>query len=192
MRRINVNLFPKDGYFFKEKDGTIIRASSSWRGVVARVIAYRKRNNLALGNATEEVHAQACERNPEACQDVLDGPTRQALKVATLKGRVLAWLGSMRARSRELLFGDEKNMRARAAVCLNCPAHATIAGGCGSCKKAVRAVRQELLGPRPIDERLSGCSVLNEDCAISTWIDQPTVDNPELPGCCWRRKSPPA
>ena len=188
MKRVNVNIYPKDGYFFVENDGTVIKAMNNWRGVVARVVAYRRRNKLPPGDPTNEVHAQACARNPDGCHDNADPTTMKAIKVATLKGRVLRWLASLRGKS--LLWGDEHNMRARAAVCAGCPAHASIGGGCGACKKAIREVRKDLLGGRPIDERLSGCTVLDEDVAVSCWLDQPTSDNPELPGCCWRRRSP--
>lgn len=192
--RINVNIYPSGGYFFVETDGTTIRANNSWAGVVARVVAYRKRNGIASGNPSEEVHAQACKRNPNACHEAQDPVTMKAIKVATLKGRVLAWAASLRARRAHepLPFVDEGLMRARANVCAGCPAHTALAGGCGSCKKAVKAVREEILGGRVIDDRMAGCVVLGEDCAINTWLGDITVDNPELPGCCWRRRSPPA
>lgn len=191
MRRISVSIFPKDGYHFVEKDGTIIRGKS-WNDVVARTSQYRKRNRLPIGDPVAEVNSQACDRNPVACQESPDPATQKALKVASLKGRVMGWLSSLRGRKQELLFGDEQNMRARADVCAGCPAHAGITGGCGACKKALKELRTDLLGDRPLDSRVAGCTVLGEDVAVSTWIDQPTVDNPELPGCCWRRKSPPA
>lgn len=189
MKKINVNMFPKDGYYFSEKDGTVIRASS-WKGVIARVAGYRRRNKLPEGDPALEVNQQACEKNPSYCQEESD-VTKIALKVASLKGRVLAWAARLRRTRDQLLIGDETNMRARANVCAGCPAHTSIAGGCGSCKKALREVRLDLLGDRPIDPRLAGCSILGEDTAISTWIDQTTVDNPDLPGCCWRRRAPP-
>lgn len=192
-QRAHVNIFPKGGYLFVESDGTTIRATG-WSGVIARVIAYRNRNKLAPGNPVEEVHAQACQRNPNTCHETEDPVTMKALSVARLKGRALAWAASLRARraGTPLAFVDEGLMRARATVCASCPAHATIAGGCGSCKRALKEVREEILGGRPIDSRVSGCSILGEDCAINTWLGDPVVENGSLPGCCWRRKSPPA
>lgn len=190
MKKVNVGLHPSDGYWFQDKDGTILRATRSWKAVVAKVIAYRKRNKLPPGNPSQEVQEQACARNPTHCHDDADPVTQAALKVATLKGRVLAWLSGLR--TRPVLWGDAQNMQARANVCVGCPAHAAIAGSCGACKKAVKALRAELLQGRHHDPRLSGCTVLGEDVAVSCWIDEPLSDNPELPACCWRRKRPPA
>lgn len=189
MKKINVAIAPKAGYFFLEKDGTPIRGMGSWRSVIARVASYRKRNGLPPGDPRTEVNAQACEREPNNCNDTEDPVTKAALKVASLKGRVLAWLSGLRGRADSLLWGDGENAAARIAVCLSCPAHTSITGGCGSCKKALSEVRKALAGPRHIDPRAAGCVILGEDVGINVWIDQPTLDNPELPACCWRRKS---
>ncbi len=183
MRRINVSIYPKDGFFFQETDGTIIKATS-WKGVAIRLISYRKRNRLPLGNPIEEVHAQACARDPQACHEDANPAMVKALKVASLKGRVLSWLSALKGRPHT--FVDEGLMRARAQVCAGCPMHAPTAGGCGSCKKAAKTARQEVLGGRPIDDRMAGCLVLGEDTAVNTWILEPGVQNPELPPCCWR------
>lgn len=191
MKKINSNLYPAGGFFFKESDGTIIRSTGSWSGVIARVARYRRRNGLPPGDPKAEVHAQACERNPSHCREDVDPVAQAALKVASLKSRVLAWLSGLRGRAGELLWGDGVNAAARAAVCLNCPAHAQIAGGCGACKRSLSEIRKSLLGERNLDTRLAGCTILGEDPAVSTWIDQPPSDDPTLPACCWRRRHPP-
>lgn len=190
MRKINVSIAPKAGYFFVEGDGTTIHGTGNWRSVIARVTSYRKRNNLPPGDPRAEVNAQACEREPNNCRETEDPVTTAALKVASLKGRVLGWLAGIRANRETVLWGDGENAAARTAVCLSCPAHTAIAGGCGSCKKALSEVRKDLLGPRGADPRAAGCVILGEDVAVNVWLDQPTVDNPELPGICWRRKHP--
>lgn len=190
MKKINVSIAPKAGHFFTEKDGTTIHGTGTWRSVIVRVASYRKRNNLPPGDPRAEVNAQACEREPNNCNDTADPATQVALKVASLKGRVLSWLSYIRGRRETELWGDAENAAARTAVCLACPAHTAITGGCGSCKKALAEVRKDLLGPRHIDSRAAGCVVLGEDVAVNVWIDQPTVDNPELPAGCWRRKHP--
>lgn len=191
MRKINVSIAPKTGYFFTEKDGTPVHGTGSWRSVIARVSSYRKRNGLPPGDPRAEVNAQACEREPNNCHETQDPVTTAALRVASLKGWVLAWLSSIRAQGESVLWGDGENAAARTAVCLSCPAHTAIGvGGCGSCKKALTEVRRDLLGPRHLDPRAAGCVVLGEDCGVNVWIDQPTVDNPELPPGCWRRRHP--
>jgi hypothetical protein len=191
MKKINVSIAPKLGYFFTEKDGTTIHGTGNWASVIARVASYRKRNRLAPGNPRAEVTAQACEREPNTCHDTPDAATQKALKVASLKGRVLAWLSGLRARrdAGSLPFVEESLMHARVAVCAGCPAHAAIAGGCGSCKKAVTESRRDILGGRKIDDRVAGCTILGEDCAVNAWLGDPTLVNAELPACCWRKIS---
>jgi hypothetical protein len=187
MKRVNVNIYPKDGYFFQEEDGTIIRANNGWKAVIIRVMAYRKRNKKPLGDPTKEVHAQACARDPQSCHDDEDPVRTKQLKISSLKGKVLGWLASLRGKPQN--FVDEGLMRARAQVCAGCPMHTAIAGGCGACKKAVNEARREVIGNRPVDERMAGCLVLGEDTGVNTWLSEPTVGNPELPACCWRRNS---
>jgi len=186
--KINTNLAPPDGYWFKENDGSVIRAPSSWRGVIIRIARYRRRNKFPAGNPEAELAAQVCARSPGLCAEGANPVHAAALKKATLKTRILAWLGHMRGRT-DLRWVPQDVAEARAAVCRGCPKHASIGGGCGSCKKAVRAARREVLGGRDIDESLAGCLVLGEDCAVNTKTDEPTVENQELPGCCWRRRS---
>lgn len=192
MKKVNVSIAPKTGYFFLEKDGTPVHGTGSWRSVIARVTSYRKRNGLPMGDPRAEVNAQACEREPNNCHDTQDPVTTAALRVASLKGRVLGWLSSIRAQGESVLWGDGENAAARTAVCLGCPAHTAITGGCGSCKKALTEVRKSLMGPRNIDPRAAACVILGEDVAVNVWIDQKTSDNPELPPCCWRRSHPSA
>lgn len=191
MQRINVNLFPKDGYIFKDSDGTTI-AGSTWNGVVARLRAYRKRANLPPGDPENEVRAQACERNPAICHQE-DGQHAAAVKVATLKGRILQWFARIRAEnSREPLhFGDHTNATNRANVCAGCPHNKELPDGCSSCQAAVAEIRAEIIGPRPADPRLvqRGCNILGSDLATQVWIDQPTVENSELPAHCWRKRT---
>lgn len=189
MQQINLNVFPKDGHYHQEVDGTIIRAGN-WSGVIARVVAYRKRNGLAPGNPKDEVRQQACVRSPDACREDANPEYDMALKKTNLKGRILAWAAALRAR-KPLPFVDEALMGARANVCAGCPSHSAVAGGCGSCKKAIKAVRDDILEGRPVDGRMAGCAELGEDTGISTWLAEPTVPNGTLPPCCWRRQSAP-
>jgi len=191
MQRINVNLFPKSGFIFKERDGTTI-AGNTWSGVVARVRAYRKRNNFEPGDPENEVRAQACERDPVICTND-DGQHAALVKVATLKGRILQWFARIKSlNSREpLQFGDQINATNRANVCAGCPHNKELPDGCSSCRAAVAELRSEIIGSRPADPRLvqHGCNVLGSDLAASVWIDQPTVENTDLPAHCWRKRT---
>jgi hypothetical protein len=187
MKRINLNLFPKDGYIFVDKDGTRLVAAN-WRGVIARVADYRKRNNLPVGNPEQEVHEQACERNPAYCSEITE-QQKEMTRVASLKGRVLAWLsGVLAGREKQpITFLPESTVKARAEICATCPKNAAIADSCSSCRAALKAYRKNILGSRPINGRLNGCVILGEDTAVSTAVDQILSDDADLPAHCWRK-----
>jgi hypothetical protein len=192
MQRINVNLFPKDGYLYKEADGTTL-AGNTWEGVIARVRSYRKRAGLPPGNPDEEVRAQACQRNPAICTND-DGQHAAAVKVATLKSRILQWFAKTKRENSRLpieFFKFEEEMKARADICASCPQNKEMPDGCSSCRAAVSELRSDIIGGRRVDGRLThhGCNVLGSDLATSVWINEPTVDNPELPPHCWRKRT---
>lgn len=184
--RINSNLYPKSGYRFKQPDGTII-VGPDWNTVIAKVIAYRKRNNLPFGDPDAEVNAQACQNNPSLCREDSQ-VTREQRKIVSLKGRVLNWFSNIRAGRIEI--GDEENMRKRANICALCPKNISLPDGCAACRGAVKEVRKSVIGSRPVDERIAyhGCIVLGFEPATAAWIDSPTVENSELPPYCWRKR----
>jgi len=188
MRTLNRNLYPRDGYFFKESDGARIGADS-WPGVVKRVIAYRQRAGLPLGNPEQEVTEQACSRSPSLCVEV-DPATLVQRKIVSLKGRLLAWLAAIRAkRSKEgkLDFVDEGMAKRRADYCAGCPNNTPLPGGCGSCVAALKEIRRDILASRKQDGRIQGCAHLGEDTVVSCHLDLVRVDDPTLPGHCWRK-----
>jgi len=190
MNRVNFNLYPRDGYFFKESDGTSIRADS-WPGVIRRVAKYRVRAGLAPGNPEVEVMEQACQRNPAHC--VRDDPVRaEMLKKVSLKGRILNFLSSLRrARDKTPIdFVGAPEAERRAAICAACPNNTSISEGCGSCKAALTEMRSDILGRgRSIDNRLVGCVVTGEDLPTAIHINQQAIEHSELPGHCWRKRT---
>jgi hypothetical protein len=188
MKKINPNLYPSSGYMFKESDGSRI-FGNTWPGVVARVVAYRKRNNLPPGNPGEEVNAQACQNNPGYCIEHNERARADAQKKhSSFKSQVLTWLNSI-TKIREKAWVPEETARNRAAVCATCPYNKPLPGGCASCKAAVAEFRKQILGSRFQDGRLNGCEILTEDLQVGVHLDQTTLDNGGLPGHCWRRRS---
>lgn len=189
MKRINVNLYPKDGYFFIDRDQSIHRGKD-WSEVIARVKAYRKRNKIEPGDPDQEVHDQACQRNSNLCHDENPEQIKTELRKTSMKGRVLKWLSELRKlrSKRELQYVPEQEAKERAQICASCPNNTPYPAGCGSCKAAVKASREEILGPRVVDGRLNGCNVLGEDTATSAHVEQVRVNNAELPANCWRKQ----
>lgn len=191
MRRVNVNMHPKDGYFFTEADGTRV-FGKSWKDVIARVVAHRARVGQAPGDPEREVHEQGCTRNPNLCYDD-ESPaavvTRKAERRITVKGMVLKWFMAVRERLRlnDLKYVSPAEAAARTAICIGCPKNVDYPGGCSSCKAAVKESRAAILGRRPVNARLNACSVLGEDTACSVHLDDHRVPNGALPGHCWRK-----
>lgn len=190
MQTINPNLHPKTGFVFKEKDGTTI-AGNTWAGVAARLAAYRKRNNYPPGDPINEVQQQACEKNPSYCVEE-SAIYRQAVKVVSLKSKILAWFSAMKKQNarKPLQFVDDNTYLHRAGVCINCPHRRALEEGCSSCKAAVRELRADIIGGRSSHQGLvdHGCGILGVDLATAVHLDEPTVENPELPGHCWHKR----
>ncbi len=190
MKRVNPNLFPKDGHFFKESDGTTIRADSL-AGVVVRVVAYRRRAGYPPGNPAVEVVEQVCSRNPGICSD--DSGHSQELEVrkTSLKSRVLSWMALARTHKAQgrIEYVDATTAVARAQVCAACPFNTSLQEGCSSCRQAQAEMRKEVLGRRVLDSRLNGCLILGEDLQTAAHLERPTADNGELPGHCWRKRT---
>jgi len=188
MLRLRLNVAPKDGYFFKDGDGSR-HSGSSWSGLIKKVIRYRALNRLPPGDPTAEVPAQACARSPEICYN--DDPVTRVQTIrASLKGRVLAWFSALRQlkKAGPLLFTDGGVMTARLNICAGCPHNIQLPGGCSSCVKVVKTFRTEILGDRGQDSRGHGCGILGNDIQTAAWLDEPPLDNPALPEFCWRRR----
>lgn len=186
MLRLRLNISPKDGYIFKETDGSR-HSAASWAELIKKVSRYRLLNRKPPGDPAGEITAQACTRDSSNCFN--DDPvTRQQTKKASLKGRVLAWFSELRKKKKigHILFTDGGVMTARANICVTCPHNTELPGGCSSCKKVVKEFRKEVLGDRGQDGRIHGCALLGTDLVTSTWLDEPPLDG--LPAHCWRAK----
>lgn len=193
MIKINVNVFPSgsSGYVFKDGDGTVIRANS-WPGVVSKLKEYRARNSHPPGNPEAEVLAQACSRNPSLCKDAQVNAVQSAKKPASLKGRVLSWLSSLKkaGEAQPLAFVKEPEMKARANVCSVCPFNKPLPDGCSSCRMAVAELRKNLVGQQRLnaqDHRIKACDALGCDLPSAAWLDEPRIRHDGLPVNCWRK-----
>ena len=187
--RINVNLYPKDGYFFRDSDGTPIRAGN-WRAVIKKVIEYRERAGRPVGDVESEVIAQACQRNPQICRETIR--VNIANRPVSLKSTVLQWLtGVKKIKERDgkvatVPLAEEK---IRADVCAKCPLNTPLGvNSCSSCKRTLIEFRKFIFGDGRADGRLGGCSVLGVDLPTAARLDEIRVDNPQLPAHCWRKK----
>lgn len=190
MLRINCNIYPKDGHFFIESDGSTQRAGN-WRAVIKKVTAYRQRARLPVGDVEREVMAQACSRNPGSCYD--DRAVQAPKPALTVKTRVLKWLFAFKAtQERERLsYVGAPEAATRAGVCAACPKNTPLGvSTCATCKATLKEYRKQLLGGgRARDSRLGGCDVLGCDLVTAVHLDEVRVDNPALPGHCWRKKT---
>lgn len=183
--RLNKNIYPPGGYFYVDSDGAKI-FGDTWAGVMERVKAYRERQGRPADRVVEEVTAQACARAPSICHEMGKTETR-ARAVVSLKGRVLRWFKSIQEQTPQ--FVTPETWKARAAVCASCEKNHPLPGGCATCRAAVAALRSKVLDRRPVDGRLNACEILGEDLPTTAHLEIPAVDNPALPGNCWRKKT---
>lgn len=190
MIRVNLNLYPRDGYYFKDSDGTVLRGQN-WRQVAKKVVEYRKLAKLPPGNPDVEIAEQACARQPNLCHNVTKVvPINKAL---SLKSRVLKWLTQFRnlANSpQKLEYVTESEAKSRAEVCARCPMNVPLGpSSCSACKQAVTELRKGIIGPRKVDGRLNACNILGVDLSTAMHLDEIRLDNGDLPAHCWRKKS---
>ncbi len=186
MRTVNPNLYPRDGYFFKDGDGLTVRGDS-WEGVIKRVASYRRRNGRPPGDPAIEVMNQACARNPGLCVEE-SAAYKQKLGEANLKVKVLQWLQRILSLP-EKQFVFTQDAQNRWAVCSRCPFNQALPKGCGSCLAAVEESRKNVIGARPQSDLVQACSVLGEDLNTAAWIEQVADGNPDLPAHCWRKRT---
>ena len=108
-----------------------------------------------------------------------------------MKSRVLQWLGRVRAAREKtpLIFVNDALHAARVDVCSRCPKNTGLPEGCGSCRAALKALAEDVIGKRALDGRVTACIVLGEYIPVSTWFESPAIPNGELPGECWRKRS---
>jgi hypothetical protein len=189
VKQINPNIFPKDGFWFREADGARINGET-WANVVARVIAYRRRTHVPEGNAKQDIINQACERNPNLCVED-NGVTQATRRKASLKTIVFKWLLDLLTKKNKdgVDFVDEGTHNQRADICAHCPKNLQIVSGCGACESTLKAQREAILGSRKADGRLFGCADLGEYLPVSTWVESQALDKPELPAACWRKRT---
>jgi hypothetical protein len=189
MKNINHNIYPKEGYRFKDSDGSNHVSADGWAGVIKRVINYRKRKGIPVGDVQAEVIAQACQRNPVLCHDE-DQQRQIMLKKTSMKSKILSWLAWLRG-YQDKHFVEEGLARERATICATCPNNQVFQDGCASCRATVTQLRKEILGPRRfIDGRLNACIEMGEDLPTVVHLEMIAVPRDELPAHCWRKVRP--
>lgn len=190
MIRIKGNILPSDGHYFVESDGAEIKARS-WFGVVRKLRKYRQQNGRPEGNPSEEVSVQACRRHPDLCYD--SDESMPMPKPLSLKGRVFNWLaGLKRYKDGGGVVGlvNTSIAQTRQNICLRCPQLSQVGSGCSSCKGALKGLRDAVIGNRsPRSARVGACAVLGTDLTVATNLDEPALDEPQLPVHCWRRRT---
>lgn len=187
---INPNLYPPDGYVFKEQDGSIHRGES-WRDLERKVKAYRERNGIPPGDVWQEMMTQVCAKFPGHCRQQTPGnPTTSKTHSLTFNQVIMGWLAQAMKLKREDAWArvDDAEAARRAAICAVCPMQKSLNHACESCLTTVNRSRRALLDGRdPKFSNLNPCGALNEDCQSSVHaILEPSKD-PNLPASCWRR-----
>lgn len=188
MSEINKNLYPPDGYVFRETDGSHHRGSN-WKSLEDRVRTYREINGLPAGDVWGDIEAQICVRIPHFCRSQTKTPVRRR-EGSSLNGRVTGWIGRQLGTKRagRITFASDEEARRRAAICGRCPQQQALSKTCGDCLRQVAKARAVIFGRKPlVSQNLEACGVLGEDSTLAIHINQPSADPNGLPADCWRR-----
>jgi hypothetical protein len=185
MQKINVNLFPKGGYIFKDRDGTTHVSVRSWRDVINRVDSYRRLNNLPIGDPEKEVLEQACQRNPGHCYEDTAAPVKSSTARSTIKSAVLAWLAGIRRAKDTLTYVSPETAAKRTETCANCPFNITLKQGCAPCQTFIAEMRKSILRNRNADSRLNACEKFSRDTGVMVHLDSISEKRDDLPDHCW-------
>lgn len=194
-QEFNPNLFPPNGYVFKDRDGTR-HQSDSWKRLLQQVVDYRTRNGFELGDVWSEIMAQACASTPGHCRD--NAPrlvqARSQTGIPAFNQRVLEWLNQALTLKRvnALVRVSDGEAARRAKICLQCPRQHPLNEVCHACLITTKMARKLILrGGASRHQNLNPCGVLGEDCQTSVYLEQPPVEPPapELPAECWRKRS---
>lgn len=187
-KKINVNLYPPQGYRFREADGSV-HAGQSWAHLERTVKGYRERNGIPVGDVKSDIANQFCAEVPGHCRDDEPFVAPKNNPSLTFNNRVLSWIGTMLGKKR---FGrtvkvDDAAAARRASLCVGCPAQKSLNTSCGSCVSMVKTSRKSILDGESKHQNLNPCELLGEDCALSVHLQQTPVVREDLPPHCWRR-----
>jgi hypothetical protein len=188
--KFNKNLYPPNGYTFTEIDGTEIM-STGWKPLVAAVIAYRVRTKKPTEGTEQQIMDQICARSPSHCHTPTPDAREKAMRMPSLKSRVLRALGTQVQdhKKKPVVYVSKAVAATRAETCRKCPKHTFLKTSCATCSIAMKEFRRAILGRNVPDTSVSVCAVLGCDLPSSVFLDELTVENAELPGHCWRRKT---
>lgn len=186
---INPNIFPKDGWVFRDANGTPHR-STSLRLLIATVTDYRKRNGFPVGSPEHEIVSQICSNNSGICKDASAPPPSVAIG-GSLGAKILDWMEHMIADKRAgrlRRVSNEQAMR-RAQICARCPRQSQHPTTCSGCLANLAKTRVALLDGRvPIHQGISACSIYRVDVQTQVHFEIGPEVFGGTPAECWHRK----
>lgn len=189
----NPNLYPSDGWYFRDANGTRHPANGSASGLnalVNMVANYRKVNSMPPGDPHTEVTVQICSRQPGFCRDSNQVAAPGPLIKSGLGQKVLAWIQRMVREKREgkLRRIADRDALKRGEICARCPKQMGLPLTCGRCLDDIAKLRQALLdGKDPVHQGLGACSIFDDDLQTVIHFETGTAPNSDIPPQCWRK-----
>lgn len=184
----NPNLYPPDGYIFRDAEG-ILHRGDSWRDLRRVIADFRTRNGRPVGDLDAEINAYHCGKYPGLCHGENPIPP-QPPRGSNLTARVLNWLAHLMGELRRngVRFVSREQAAIRGEICSKCPAQSSLPTVCDACIATITSARRVALGEAgPVHKSLHPCGILGEDCQISVHLEQKPSDERALPAGCWRR-----
>jgi len=188
---INPHVYPDEGWFFVEDDGTRLQGGDL-DDLVGAVRTYRMISGKAMGDPETDVVEFTCRRFPSACRKK-PGIVSGGNSDSAFMSRVVQWLVQLHnaviVTRRDVLVARPV-AEERASVCRQCPFQRDWRRHCVGCSSHASTLGTALRKGRDVTDgdQLHGCDLLHEDTRTSVWLDGlKPVDSDELPDHCWRK-----
>ena len=159
-----------------------------------RVAAHMRANSLPIPDDFDEWCADAACRETGCGRPFCNGaPEKEVSGMPSLTYALAArFLNTMVGVIRDRKFVDRAEAERRAEICLNCPLHRPVIGGCVDCKKLLRVVGR-VMKAYPLDSRLGWCGACGCKLSLKCWIPNDTLDRaeaerPPYHESCWRNR----
>lgn len=194
MITINPNLYPSDGWWFRDANGTrhpVNGSASGLNALINSVADYRKRNGMPMGDPHTEVTVQICSRQPGLCRDSQQVSPPGPFIKADLGKKVLNWIQRMVGdkRAGNLRKISDQEALKRGEICARCPKQVGLPLTCGRCLDDIAKLRRALLdGKDPVHQGLGACSIFDDDLQTVIHFETGKAPNTDIPDYCWRKQ----
>lgn len=182
--RFKEDLFPKDGFVYRDADN-VQHMAANLPSLVKAVSSYRVRTGRPLGDPEQDILGQLCKRQPALCNEYVTAHQPDALTRSVASDAVKLFT----AGNFDAVAEEEANLRA--SLCLKCRARVPWGQGCPPCLKQGADMIAKMLERLPKHKALANQACLHalDDLQLAVWKSEGReVLNPPADSGCWRER----